>query len=394
MKKRLKKLIKHINNRFKNIKTKSNYPEFNSLLIDPRSDDEHLTATMDWLCYAQDITNCDGVSAYFDLAEKKWDQPYRETTGYIIETFLNYFLLTGQEKFLKRAISMGEWELSQQCEDGSFGEVKIKKNITSIKKKIFNTGQIIIGLISLYKQTNEKKYLESAIEAGNWIVTNQEIDGSWQKFITLKTPKTYYSRVSWPLLMLYKITKEEKYYKAAQKNINWVLKQQQENFWFDNTSLTYRNEPWTHLIGYTLSGLLEYYCLLDEPDQKIFKSFYSAANEILEYYQKNNNNFLPCTFDKNWQSRDKSSCLTGDAQIAIVWMQIYQLTNERKFIDSALKIIEQIKSTQILNSAKKEISGGVLGCYPLNGNYSPFSVINWGAKFFADSLILKKKIKI
>ncbi|MEK7072338.1 MAG: pectate lyase, partial [Patescibacteria group bacterium] len=349
-----------------------------------------LQATIDWICLAQDKTECGGVSAYYNLTNSKWGTPYRETTGYIIETFINYFHITKNQKYLKRAIEMGEWEMEVQCEDGAFGELK---NDGSVGKKIFNTGQIIIGLISLYKETREEKYIDAAEKAGQWLMENQNKDGSWKNFTT-QGQRTYHSRVAWPLLQIFELTKNIKYKESAKKNIDWVLKQQQTNYWFDNTSLSVENKPWTHLIAYTISGLIEYYLISDIKDKEIFKSFYNSADILLKIFKKNKYNFLPCSFDKNWESNDKYTCLTGDAQLAIVWMQIFELTKEQKFLEGANKIIEMIKKTQIIETEHIEIKGGIFGSFPMSGEYAPFMLINWAAKFFADALILNKKINI
>jgi hypothetical protein len=360
------------------------YPEFGQAPFLPAGDGEHLQATMDWLCLAQDVTGVNGVSAYFNLAEKKWGVPYRETTGYIIETFLNYYSLTGNEEYLSRAKKMGEWELTVQGEDGSIGEVRPDG---SIGKKIFNTGQVIIGFNALFQQTKDERYVSASIKAADWLLANQESDGSWQKFTT-QDARTYDARVAWPLLQLYETTKEEKYSNAAKKNIYWIIKQQRDNFWFDKTSLSPENKPWTHLIAYTISGLLECYKLLGKTDVQLFQSFYGAADKLLEYYQKNNGKYLPCSFNDSWQSDDNYSCLTGDAQLAIIWLQIHELTGETKFLDGAKKIIEDIKTTQIIDTNKKEIKGAVAGSFPLSGGYGGYMLLNWAAKFFADALIL------
>jgi len=388
--KKLKLIKKILVNLIKSISVKIRYPDLDFAKDKTASDSENLQVTIDWLCLAQDKTGCDGVSAFYDLSSKKWGNAYRETTGYIIETFIENFHLTNEKKYLDRAIKMGEWELRVQCEDGAFGEVK---KDGSVGKKIFNTGQVIIGLISLYKETKERKYLDAAEKASQWLIKNQESDGGW-KIFTTQGPRTYHSRVAWPLLQIFEITKDQKYFESAQKNIYWVLKQQQTNYWFDNTSLSEDNKPWTHLIAYTINGLIEYYLISNTKDKQIFNSFYNSANVLLEIFQKNNYSFLPCSFDKNWESKDKYTCLTGDAQLAIIWMQIYELTKERKFLDGATKIIEMIKKTQIIDAKYNEIRGGIFGSFPISGEYAPFMLINWAAKFFADALLLKNKIKI
>ncbi len=349
------------------------------------SDKIHLEATIEWLSLAQKMTSSGGVSAYYDVAHRTWSKAYRETTGYIIETFINYFHATGKKKYLEQAIDMGDWEITVQCEDGAFGEIKADG---SIGKKIFNTGQVIIGFVCLYKETSNTKYLSAACKAADWIVRNQADDGSWATFVA-QGPKTIDARVSWPLLSLYNITKNPTYFSSASKNIKWILSQQKNNGWFDNTSFSVDNSPWTHLIAYTISGLIESYILLDKKNIEIFSSAYKAAEKLLQIY--NENNFVGCSFDQDWKTNDNYSCITGNAQLAIVWIQIYDITQEKKFLDGAYSIIEQIKKTQITRSPYPELNGGIFGSNPINGDYAPFLLINWAAKFFVDALLLKQK---
>ncbi len=369
----------------------SNFPELRDVGLQPTfSDQKHLEAVVKWLCLAQDSAGGGGVSSHYDLTKKQWGKPYRETTGYIIETFLDYADLTGLTMYKEKAVKMGDWEIRVQCPDGAFGEQKPNGDVG---KKVFNTGQVILGLIRLFRSTADKKYLVAAIKAADWLVGCQESDGSWVQFTT-QGPRTYHARVAWPLLQVYTETNDKKYYSAALKNIDWVIAQQKQNYWYDNTSLSEKNEPWTHLIAYTISGLLECYLILGKKDAKIFDSFYGAAKAILDYYDRHEGSYLPCSFDLAWESADPYSCLTGDAQLAIIWLQIYQLTAEDKFLKGALRIIDEVKATQLLGTNKAELRGGIFGSFPCNGDYAPFFLINWAAKFFADSLLLKIKLGI
>lgn len=366
------------------------YPEIVQLPVVPKSDAEHLQASIDWLSVAQDKTKSGGVSAWFDLSTRRWRIAYRETTGYIMETFVDYYKLTGNKQCLERAKAMADWEIEVLSNEGGVGEPQ--KN-GEIAYKIFNAGQVILGLCPLFNITKEERYLEAAKKIADWVVINQDIDGGWSKYSN-KGPKTIDSRVSWALLLVYQETKDEKYRDAARKNIAWTVAQQKNNFWFANTSILRNREPWTHAIAYTISGLLESY-LLGEKDERIYKSFYGASKKMLECFQntKTSKGFLPCSFDKNWNSKDDYSCLTGNAQLAIIWFKIYKLTGENEFLKAAHEILDQIKTTQILETSREEIKGGILASYPYYGDYSPFLLINWAPKFFADALILKNKTK-
>lgn len=385
-----KNFIKDIKSYKNNLVFSLKYPEHSKVPFEIKSDDKHLKVAMEWLCRAQDATKCGGVSACYYLLQKKWGVPYRETTGYIIPTFLNYYSITGNEEFLKRVIKMGDWETAVQLDDGSVAEFQ---EDGSLVVKVFNTGQVILGLCSLFHYTKDEKYLLAAKKAADWLVVIQEKDGTWIKFTT-QGPKTYHSRVAWSLLEIFQRTKDVKYRNAAEKNIDWILSQQNEFCWFDNTGLAENNKPWTHLIAYTLRGLLECCFILkrDENKNRIFDPVYKASEKILEFYNgiaNNRFNYLPTTFDNNWRSNDKHSCLTGNAQIAIVWLKLYKETGEKRFYDAAIKLIDQLKETQVLKTNNADIMGGITGSYPVNKGYCPYMVLNWATKFFADALMMK-----
>ena len=154
----IKKIIQEVNKIKKTAKVYSDFPELKKR--QPiQKDSVHLEAAMKWLCLAQDKSGKDGVAALYNLEKKSWGKPYRETTGYIIPTFINYSKISGNKNFEKRALEMGLWELNEQLPDGSFGE---ESENGEIKRKIFNTGQVMLGMCFLYDYTKNSHYLSSA----------------------------------------------------------------------------------------------------------------------------------------------------------------------------------------------------------------------------------------
>jgi hypothetical protein len=102
--------------------------------------------------------------------------------------------------------------------------------------------------------------------------------------------------------------------------------------------------------------------------------------------------YLPATLNDKWESRDKYSCLTGNAQLAIVWLKIFGINNDARLLNAALKIIDQNKMTQSLDSGNPGIKGGIPGSFPIWGKYLRLSYPNWAAKFFADALMLQEAV--
>ncbi|MCU7519722.1 MAG: radical SAM protein [Ignavibacteria bacterium] len=355
------------------------------------ADQVHLEACIKWLIKAFEATKYKGVSASYNLYTRKWDVAYPETTGYIIPTFLHYYRITKKQEYKDYAVMMGDWEMAIQWENGGVGE---PIGVIAHKPRVFNTGQVMLGWLALYQETGKTEYLDASIRAGNWIAEIQREDGSWN-MNTYRGPKSYKVRVAWALLELYKITNINKYKTAAEKAIKWTLSQARPNGWFDNTSLSDEGKPWTHLIGYTMVGLLEV-CRMDlaNVDQKqILNLLNEAALGMGKYYGKfkdlsKNYYGLPGTFDNKWSSTDNWSCLTGNAQLEFFFRKLYKFTGHKEYENIANNLIDDVKRAHLIDSIDDpNLFGGLAGSYPLNGGYSAYTIPNWGVKFFADSLL-------
>jgi len=352
--------------------------------------ENHLQVAMEWLCIAQDVTSGGGVSAFYDCS-RGWAAPYPETTGYIIPTFLNYAEYSDNDNYVDRAISMGNWEIDIQLPSGAvrggvgFNDYPI----------VFNTGQVLLGWISLYNKTGLIKYLDAATRAADWLVRIQDDDGKWSKYVYKNITHTYHTRVAWPLFELYELTNNKKYKYGAERNILWVLQQSFDNGWFNYMGFKKDDVPLTHTIAYTLRGLLESSIYLSEEVEKRTVNIVSKACEgIINGYglDKNNSsiksNYLPAELDKDWQSTSNYSCITGNAQIAIVLLKLFNINNDIRFFKEASKLIYDVKSTQSLSNNNPGIKGGIAGSYPIWGGYNAFIYLNWATNFFASAVMM------
>lgn len=360
----------------------------------PESDDEaHLKAAMLWMARAQNHCKGKGVSASYNLAYG-WDVAYPETSGYIIATFLAYSKIYNDPSFYERAIQIGDWEIEIQTNSGAVLSSPVKTQV-----RVFNTGQVILGWCALYERTNDEKYLIAASKAGDFLCRTQENDGSWTEN-TYCGARTYHARIDWALLRLFELTKKREYLEKAEKNIKWVLAQQNENGWFENCGFK-DDMPIMHLIVYTLRGLLECHTMnIPEITRlDILPKLIKATDRINEYVNnksvRNCKGFIPASFQNNWITGDNYSCLTGNAQYAIYLYRLTQITNNNAYPEYADVLISALKKTQLLSSDTKEqnIAGAISGSYPIYIGYCPNSYPNWATKFFADALLMKNNYK-
>ncbi len=350
----------------------------------------HITGAVEWILRAQQANNDGGVAALYSLIDG-WHSSYPETTGYIIPTMFNYYAQIKDEKMKNAiqssAVAMADWELTQQFPSGAFpGAMSAGKK----QPIVFNTGQILFGMVRAYTETKQKKYLDATIQASDWLVSVQHPEGYWLQSTYLNTIHTYKTRVTWALLQAYFLTKKSAYRKAAEKNLEWALKQQLSSGWFLHTGFYDGQEPLLHTIAYAIQGFLE--CGLILKNKKYITAAQIASDNLLAAQRSDGS--LAGSFDKNWKSSVSWSCLTADAQMAIVWLRLYGYTHDKKYLIAAKRMNHFLKTTQNLTAKNSGVRGGIKGAQPIYGWYAPLCYINWAAKFFIDALILEDDARI
>lgn len=348
------------------------------------SDREHLAATIRWLCAAQDAAGGNGVSAAFSLVSG-WDAPYPETSGYILATFLASGDFLGDASLHARARRIADWEIEIQAPGGG-----VLSRPGKPETRVFNTGQVVLGWLALFERTRDSRFLEAARRAGDYLAGLQESDGTWQRD-TYCGARTYHARTDWGLLRLAKLSGDERYADAARRNLRWVMRQQQANGWFRNCGFN-DEDPITHVIDYTLIGVLEC-ALLDAAafDRSPIDLISRSADAICDCVDRPGiggiAGMIPASFDSEWRSRDRTSCLTGNAQLAYTLLRLHGLAPNRRYLAAADTLIAALKGTQALGAAPACVRGALPGSFPMHSGYFANGYPNWGAKFFADALL-------
>jgi hypothetical protein len=351
------------------------------------TDEAHLSAAIRWLCLAHDACGGDGVSSGYYLSSG-WGVAYPETSGYIIATLLAYATQTGEDAFAARAARLGDWEIEIQAPNGGVFSSPILR-----QTRVFNTGQVVLGWCSLFERSGNARYLDAAVRAGDYLVAEQESDGTWVKD-TYCGARTYHARVDWALLRLAKLSSESRFADAAANNIRWVLAQQRANGWFANCGFN-EDDPNTHVIAYTLRGLIE--CSQQSEATPSRADLLSAAVQGTEALcraieaqpVRGIRGMVPTAFDASWKSDAADSCLTGNAQIAGLLYRLTHCTGEQSYAHIAGQILSATKATQVLHSPIAPLEGAIGGSYPLWRGYVANGYPNWAAKFFADALLMK-----
>lgn len=338
-----------------------------------------LDDAIQWLLLAQQRTPDGGMGSYH-LVEG-WTSSYPETTGYIIPALLNY----GGEKPVKAALEAADWLTTIQKPSGGWQSMRIADNRPEV---VFNTGQVIRGMVAAYQHSGEQKYLEAATRACDWLVSIQNEDGSWSKHVYMGVARVYDSYVSAPMLQVYTITGNDSYRNAAIKNLDWIIEtQQQKNGWFANCDNTvkHNDRPILHTIAYTADGLLECGTLLNEP--KYILAGTKVADVLLHKFEATG--ILNGRWDKDWNGTEAMIC-TGSAQIAICWLKLFEQTGESRYLNGAAKMNDLL--CYIQQDDRNDGRGALQGSFPLWGRYEKFAYPNWATKYLADALLEEQKL--
>ncbi len=350
------------------------------------TNEDHLKVTMEWLCRAQDATLDSGISAAYDLVSQRWYPSYPETTGYIIPTFFDYAAYSGEETYRNRAVQMADWLLTLQLENGAFpGPPWL---FSTSQPVVFDTGQIIHGLVRAFEETCNGQFLDAARRAADWLVEIQEEDGSWIRW-DMDHPHTYNARTAWALLRIYQHEQHDRFLLSGMRHLKWVLSQQTPDGWFRNAAFNHNENPLTHTLAYTIEGLLEAGRLLS--DQAMIEATCLTANALRDRLVLHG--YLKGSYGPTWQSEVAWRCLTGEAQMAVVWLKLYEIRNDIHYFHAAADMNRFLKQVQSRTSKVSGIRGGLAGSYPIYGEYGHYLFLNWAAKFFADSLMLDQQIR-
>lgn len=344
-----------------------------------------LQAAAEWLARAQDATGCGGVSAYYDATKSQWAGAYPETTGYIIPTFLRYAEFSGQAEWRERAIRMAQWETDIQLPDGGVraGTLDAKQVVPTI----FNTGQVLFGWLSAWQQTKDSRFRGSAVRAADWLVAAQDPDGAWRRFASpfaSHALNTYNTRVAFALAKAGDLLGEQRYLDAAVRNVEWALTQMHPNGWLENNDLEDNTRPLTHTIAYAARGILETGLIAANA------TFVDTAARMARAVAmgQRGDGALPGRLDADWRPAARWTCVTGNAQMAIIWQRLAAETGDGSWKPAA----ERANRFGLLiqnATANPKMRGGMPGSHPLKGGYMKNRYPNWAAKFFMDALMLQ-----
>jgi hypothetical protein len=353
----------------------------------PRDLASHLIATIGWLERAHDATGRKGVARSFALHRIPrydrfgWLPAYPETTGYIVPTLFTAARHLGRAELATRAREMTEWESEIQLESGA---VRGGTVADEVSPAVFNTGQVLFAWLAANQESEDERFVECAAQAAQWLVESQDQDGAWRRGASQFVAPgghVYNARVAWALALHGVRTNDGEAIASARRAAEFAL--QRENGWFAENCLTDPERPLLHTIAYAAQGVLEIGVTLQEA--RFVAAARKAARGVASAVAADG--FVPGRLDAQWRAAVPWSCVTGSAQMVLVWDRLDELDGKGEFRDASTRALQFVLATQDLESADPGVRGGVAGSFPIWGDYGRYEYLNWAAKFLADALL-------
>ncbi len=350
----------------------------------------HLSLALQWLRRSMEVYACRGSSAFYSPWRhplSRWAPAYPETTGYLLPTLLRarrFVDVPWVDACVARA---GEWLLGMALDEGAFPELYGNTG----KPSLFNTGQILFGLTALWHENQDARYQAAIERALEWMLAER-----WQQ----RPHPTYYSRAWWGALVAARSLGNEQ----AELEIAEVLEDLVSRFRANGTLEAWGfkagNRAYTHTIAYSLRGFYEAGKLLRRIEwaDKVWHSL----QQMEEVFARRNK--LAGSYDENWKGRHGFICVTGHAQLSLLYKLVADDV-KTDFVDFYASP-ELVRSTgdeehlpllqmsaallkPVLKAQRQKggpnLRGAVPGSVPFYGAYMPLKHPNWAAKFLADA---------
>ncbi len=349
------------------------------------TDEARLEAATHWLMRSIDVCGGRASSKGYRFA-KGWMPPYPETSGYIIPTLLVIGYETGLNEYRDRAEAIGGWLASIQLQGGGF---RAREVGVLDEPDVFDTGMILLGFNALIHEAGGHPVRKAAERAADFLVAAMNEEGCFVRHLSHGIVHAYNVRAAWGLVAYGILANEIRFLEAGLANARWTRAQQNASGYYENNAFKRGGNANTHGIAYVMQGLLQIHELTRDKD--CFDSVVVAANALRAIYRERG--WIAAELGPHWEYLSRHICLTGYAQLAIVFFRLFQMTGDESYRQTAAGLLSDAAHTQDLRSRSAPQYGAIAGSFPIYGRYAPLQYPNWATKFFVDALIAKRHVE-
>jgi len=327
-----------------------------------------LEKNISWIKKSFSVNKSLVSSKYWSLWGK-WSIDYPETTGYLLTKLIRSSGTLSDQTLINLASLQVNYLKGLQLNTGGFNVSK-----SSQESYVFDSAQIMLGLISIYKINKEARVLI------NWLISLLNNNG---QFVSSNYKQdynpSYYTRILWPILLAEQLlstssNKTLKLYAYLKSLLN-------ENGSFNKCSFDGSPFAFTHNLIYSYRGLWESSNLLN--DKEFITVLENNLSSISDKIIKDNS--FNGEYDVEWKTKKPFVCSAGNAQLVVLLLSIYKKTKNHNLLKPCHVLMQPLIKQQSKSFLFNK--GGLSSSIPIWGKYQRFRYTNWTQKFYSDALI-------
>lgn len=316
-----------------------------------------LARALDWLSRAQDALGSGGVAGGYDLragprARREGLLPASpDATGAAILTWYFAARHLDHPGLGERAERAARWLAEGQLASGA------------VPGPVARTGQSLLAWLSAFSETGRGVFAGAARRAGRFLVATLDDDGLWRGARSS-------SGTAWALAEAGRRLGAPELRAAAAKHLRAVARR-----WNDGRTLP---EDWqppqsrsVAPMAQAIRGLLEGARVLG--DERLLGCARLAAERALAALSR-------------YGSARWSSCPAGQARLVNVWLRLFEITGECRWLEPIAPTL------RFLQAAQDPCTGGMRAWVGGGGAADPSPVLSCATKFFVDALIREERI--
>ncbi|MCM8806913.1 MAG: hypothetical protein NC926_03000 [Candidatus Omnitrophica bacterium] len=271
-----------------------------------------------------------------------------------IRALLSIYRRTKEHILIERAKRCADFILSLQYLDKNsplYGAYETPAYTSKNQIAPSDIFECLSGIIEIYKETKEEKYLKSAKLAADWIIKNLHSPGVIGQLFDIEkwehiNPLPIHDDASF--LMLYEETKEEKYLKVFKDQIDYLIKNQDlEGNWYCGHYYFKEIKPSSGrtLYWFTYPILMAYKFLREK---YLIPPLIRAVDRILRLQLWDGSIPAGIETDGSWRLENREgNDGTATAMCAIILLETYLLFNEKRYLESGLRCLRFILDNQL-----------------------------------------------
>ena len=344
-------------------------------------------------------------NSWFDADKNNYYYVYSEITGYGITTLVFLNRHYPEEILLERAKMAAEWTINFAMHE--LGGVKTREyhyeadnqeNYSFDSEIIFSfdTGMVLNGMISLYNEIKDEKYLGASIKIADFLINKmQKEDGSFYATLNAKESSlgdkedkwsnqsgSFHSKLAIGLIDLYEVTKKEEYKKSAIAICEFALKQQM----LEGRFISFRDSINTHMHpnAYSAEGLIYAAVKLNIP------RYMESCKKAVEWALSNQleSGGVPPIFmasENKFSNNERTDTLAQILRLGILLIRYNQIS------DDYLKKLEKLKDHLISFQEKEGSQKGGFRYGAEEDGTELYHINSWCSMFSVQALLLYRK---